>query len=630
MSFSRTAFVLFLIFILSPFSTPAFAMSEEEKSFLLMYFKEEEIQVISATRSLKSITRIAENVEVVSANDIKLMNAHTVADVINTVNGVQIFFSGASPGSIATANIQGSRSDHVIVLIDGINFAYLSTNISDISQIPVQMIDRIEVIKGPASSAWGSSLGGVINIITKGPGPQDIGGMISGSYGERNTGDFRAEITGRKGALGYYLFAGRLQTDGLRKWEDLSQNDLYAKFTYGIGKDSSLMYTLFYNKGDRNEGNFESLGFSQQDETRNLLTSLTFRSKLSDTLGLEIAARAAEQKIDYLWKDLISASESPSFIDDKKYGGSVKLDWKKGIHSAVFGGDYDFSRAEADIFGGRKFDKNVWAVFANDTIALGKLSVTPGLRYDDIHIKNTSIDTNFVSPSLGITYELRNDTLLRGYVARGFSIPSINSIFVDSSFYRSNPALTLEKVWSYQIGIETGILKYLWLKLAAFRHDIKNAITIVSFEDGSWTYANEQSLKRQGLEIEMKTLPIYNFILTAGATFIYAKDPATDEQMTNNPQYTYDIGLQYDDKKTFRALLKGRYVWFNATSDYEAEYGAFIFDATAFKTIYKNDRYSAEAFLGVHNVFDGSQYWWNVYSNARRWFEVGLQTAFQP
>src|SRR5512139_222415 len=108
MSFSRAAFILFLIFILSPFFTPAFAISEEEKSFLLMYFKEDEIQVISATRSLKSIARIAENVEVVTKEDIELMNAHTIAEALNTVNGVVVSFNGGSPGAIASAMIQGS------------------------------------------------------------------------------------------------------------------------------------------------------------------------------------------------------------------------------------------------------------------------------------------------------------------------------------------------------------------------------------------------------------------------------------------------------------------------------------------------------------------------------------------
>ena len=61
--------------------------------------------------------------------------------------------------------------------------------------------------------------------------------------------------------------------------------------------------------------------------------------------------------------------------------------------------------------------------------------------------------------------------------------------------------LKLEKVWSYQAGIETGALKYLWLKAGVFRHDITDMITYedVSVEEGTWTYVNKGKGRRQGL-----------------------------------------------------------------------------------------------------------------------------------
>jgi len=118
-------------------------MSEEERKFLLMYFDEDELFVVSTTRSLKSITRIAENVEFVTAADIELMNAHTLADVLNTVNGVVVMFGGASPGSIAGASIQGSTIEHVVVMIDGISISPVS-DWADLPVIPAQIIEKVE------------------------------------------------------------------------------------------------------------------------------------------------------------------------------------------------------------------------------------------------------------------------------------------------------------------------------------------------------------------------------------------------------------------------------------------------------------------------------------------------------
>ena len=165
------------------FASIAHSQSDEDKKFLLMYFKEEELVVESPSRGPKPITQVAENVTVVTADDIKLMNAHTLADVLNTVTGVQVLLTGG-PGSSAIAYIQGSEQRHVSVFMDGIPLNNLSDNVTDVGSIPVQNIEKIEIIKGPASSAWGSALGGVINIITKSGNEEGSHNAVSASYGE--------------------------------------------------------------------------------------------------------------------------------------------------------------------------------------------------------------------------------------------------------------------------------------------------------------------------------------------------------------------------------------------------------------------------------------------------------------
>ncbi len=653
MSYGKIAVLLFFLLATMSLSisAPAFATSEEEKSFLNMWFTEEELMVVSTTRSLRSITRVAENVEVVTKEDIELMNAHTLADVLNIINGVEVAFSGASPGSIASAQIEASRNDNVVVLIDGINFNYLGSGVADVSLIPAQIIEKVEVIKGPASSAWGSSLGGIINVITKSPGNSNaMNGLLQGSYGQSDTGDFRGELSGRKDKFGYYLFAGRLETDGLRTWEDLWQDNLYAKFSYDFTKDTAATFTLLYNKGRRTEGDLAPLDLKASDKTWNLLSSLSLRSQLSDTLSLNVSARAANMSLDDFLNEPPTAPTSTSTFDDRKYGGSVKLDWEQGVHNVVVGSDYDFWQTSSNALVGGPVDEQVIAIYANDTISLGRLSVVPGLRYDNIDINNngfvnmatleTNFNEHFISPSLGITYEIGKKILLRGFVARGFSVPKIGFIAPYSpesgnQFFQTNPNLTAEKVWSYQIGSETEVLKYLWLKVAGFRNEIQDAIEpedIGVDANGNilWTFVNKGKVRRQGFEIEIKTLPFYNFTLFAATTYINTKDLETGETIKDNPEYTYDVGLQYDDKKSFRALLKGHYIWWNASfsSPFMAKYNGFIFDINMIKSFYKKRSYAMEAFFNAHNIFDGSQYWVSVYKNAARWVEGGIRIRF--
>ena len=87
--------VLILLILPAPASSE---QSEEERNFLLTYFTEDELQVVSSTRSIKSISRVAENMTVVTAKDIERMNAHTLAEVLNTVNGVHVWLQGSAPG----------------------------------------------------------------------------------------------------------------------------------------------------------------------------------------------------------------------------------------------------------------------------------------------------------------------------------------------------------------------------------------------------------------------------------------------------------------------------------------------------------------------------------------------------
>jgi vitamin B12 transporter len=631
MSCSKIAIHILLVAIFFSVSTSAFAVSEEEKSFVSLWFTEDELNVVSTTRSLKSITRVAENVEVVTKEDIELMNAHTLTDVLNTINGVFVVFGGASPGSIVSVGIQGSEAEQVVVFIDGIAINFISSDQADFSSIPVQIIDRVEVIKGPASSVWGSALGGVINVITKSPGKKEgTDGTISTSYGEKNTDDFRAEVSGRKDSLGYYLYAGRLQTDGLRPVENISSDNLYAKFIYDVSSNTNVGLTLFYNKGDREEGDFSADGLYIKNRIENLLTTVNLNSSLSEGLALNLSLRAARQRTDLDVETLSTGETLTTPLDDKKYGASAKLIWKTGVQNIVLGSDYDFKKETSTIYLGEMPHLNVFAVYANDTITISKLSITPGIRYD-----RTDRDFDFTSPSLGITYELCDKTLLRADVARGFHLPNLGALVADGLFSIHNPNLRPEEVWSYQAGVESGLPKYLWLKVSAFIYDISDAIISVPADpndpnNGITTEINAEKVRRQGVELEMRTVKFYNFTLATAATFVHSKDLTTGEEIQEWPDYTYDVNLKYDDENSFKALLKGRYVWWHLTSDYAAKYNSFIFDLNLIKTIVKKENGALEVFLSGHNIFNGTQYIqaYENAANARRWVEAGVRYKF--
>jgi len=141
-----------------------FKASEHLVDDLLLFYDYEDLLVETATRRPTKIQYVAENITVITAEEIASMNAHSVNEILKTVNGMDISFRGGHFGGNAGLGIHGADYEQVLLLMDGVRLNDVDAGYPETTGIPVQIIDRIEVIKGPASSAWGSSLGGVINI----------------------------------------------------------------------------------------------------------------------------------------------------------------------------------------------------------------------------------------------------------------------------------------------------------------------------------------------------------------------------------------------------------------------------------------------------------------------------------
>jgi vitamin B12 transporter len=447
-----------------------------------------------------------------------------------------------------------------------------------------------------------------------------VHGSASVSYGSNNTENYRAEISGRTGDVGLYVSAGGIHTNGFSPSSNVFNNHIYSKLTYAILPSTDLRLSLFYLTSRRHTGDFSSFDIIERDKNEQYFGTISLTSRLTNDITLDVAAWAKRENKTIVDDFISTGANYYSFVyDDRMYNTNARIAWKLGDQTIVAGAEYNnWSEKSNGLMDGKQRISK-WAFFINDTITWGNLAVTPGVRYED-----TSISGNFISPSLGATYQLTRKTILRLNVARGFYIPALSDRFGSSSgFLLPNPDIKVEKVWSYQAGAETGELKYVWLKASLFRHDIEDII------DSSGVMSVNRGRKRfQGVEAEMKTMTVYNAWLSAGATFIDALDVDTNQTLQSSPRYVYDLALNYDDKKSFKAMLKGRYIWWNSDSSANAKYSSFIFDISMAKTLCRNNMQSVEAFATGHNLFNGNQYWTNLYHNPRRWAEIGMRVKF--
>lgn len=628
------------------YETSAASQSQETIKEFLIFWEEKDIFVQTATRHEKPISQAAENITVITAKEIEEMNAHTVSEVLNRVTGLFVDFQGQDFGSTALLHIQGSEDRHVLVMLDGVTWNFLGGGNAETNSIPVRIIDRIEIIKGPASSAWGSSLGGVINIITKEPGTDKrLSGTIAASYGEANSQDYSGEVSGKVGSVGYYLYAGHQDSDGLRDNRFFRNNSLYSNIRLPLSRDINLGFTFGYSEPEQKFLDSPSADITSEGEFRTLFATLSLNAVLTGEVTLDLALHTFRQKFvqtnDVLGAGILGPAGDlflENIFKERTTGGAAKLVWKHDIHTAVLGADISHGSVDQTIDLGpflqslglpasltAEPDVDRWAVFLNDTITLGNFSVTPGIRYD-----HNSVSGSFTSPSLGLTYKAGEHTIIRASAARGFTMPPLNFSSGGGFFLDPNPSLGPEKVWSYQAGVESGVTNHLWVKGTLFYHYMKDAIVREPFGGDppafNDIFVNEGRVKRKGIEIEAETAPFYNLSLKAGFAYV-KKDFSEEDNDTNN--YVYNITLKYDDRKSFTAQLYGHYIWWDIKDPaLNAKYSAFIFDLNLKKKIYSTETTNAEIFLTAHNIFNGSQYSSADFKNPGRWVEAGLRIRF--
>ena len=613
----------FLLFALLTAAVPSVWGEQSEDSQTIGLFTGEET-VVSTPPIPRPTSKIAENVTIITADDIVRLNAHTLAEVLQTVPGIQLDFNLRTPSTFTYFNIQGALNTTVLVLIDGIRQNDFDMNVALPGLVPVQQIERIEIIKGAASGSWGSALGGVINIVTKTPNAErPVSGMVSGSIGSRFTAETLGELSGTKNRFGYYLTAGHLRSDGLSPNAGTSMDNLYGKFAYVLPGNGTATLGLSHLEArpGLDEATTERWGFihDNNEYSRNY-GFLKLQQPLGSKLNLDFQGYATNRDDHTKYGGRNDQGSIVYFNDytvrDSSRGINASLSFGDRQNNLVTGIEYAHANGSSkDLLSSdpptydRNWDRFAW--YGNGSYSIGQLTVLPGIRFD-----STGLSADQLSYTLGLTYQLSGDTTLRAYAAQGFSLPEIplNS--------------KVQKVKTIQGGVETGAIPYLWLKGTYFYNALRDSQSV----GDNVTLTNQ---RRQGLEIEARTTPFTDVSLTGGYTYLYAKDLDTGERLQTDgnqsvPPHVFKLALNYDHSDLgLRGALTGNYVIWNAAPDYPARSAGVVCNLHLNWKLNPKSALSPELFFTAHNLFNGVQTTNTIlYNNASRWYEGGVRFKF--
>jgi outer membrane cobalamin receptor len=423
--------------------------------------------------------------------------------------------SDGSAGQITIRGIGGNPTTGVLMLIDGhpqfmgifghpLSDSYIASD-----------VDRVEVIRGPASILYGSNaMGGVINIITRKQTQDGFHGDARFMYGSYNTQKYLASGGYKKDKFSVFASINHDQTDGHRPNSDFKIANGYIKVGYDLTKNiqASTDFSMAkFKTTDPGPDTLEALPGSSLDITRGYWAF---------TVENDFEKYSGNAKVFY---NFGTHKISDGFHStDNNYGLNIS-ESAKLFHgnSITLGGDYTNygGKATQDIGSGNTMtyvDTTVYEVgvygFIQQTL-FEKLTLNAGIR-----LQNNEVYGNEWVPSGGFAFKVTPTTIWKASVGKGFRSPTIRELFM----FNRNPHLDPERIMNYETGVQQSFLKQkLNFEITSFI--VKGNKMIVTGNMGQ--LFNSGKIDNKGIEFAANAIPVKNLSFNLTYCYIDMKSP---------------------------------------------------------------------------------------------------------
>ncbi|WP_455815025.1 TonB-dependent vitamin B12 receptor BtuB [Pseudomonas graminis] len=465
----------------------------------------EETQVVTANRFQQPVNTVLAPTEIVTRDDIERWQSKSLMDVMRRLPGVDV----AQNGGMGQANyiyIRGAEARHTLVLIDGIPLAKSGiTGIADFSEIPLSLIQRIEMIRGPRSAVYGAdAIGGVINIITQNDRP---GGEIQVGLGSNHYQQYDGAVRQKVGDSTLVTVAGAFQAtngynikpdstystdsdrDGFRSktfWAGLSHtfNENFSGFVRGYGYGNNSSYDAGYQDG----------GDKRQVYNHTYETGLIFNQGIYSS---QLNASYQQYK-DYNYASTLGLYHNGTSLDDMtqrnvQWGNSFLV----GQGTVSAGIDWQQQKlTSVDSYASDDYERNNTGYYLTAQQRFDTLTLEGAVRGDD----NNQFGWNGTWQAAA-GWEFIPDYRVTLSYGTGFQAPTLGQMYGQSRLYISaNPNLEAEKSHQVEVGLEGQSGPLDW-RLSAYENKINNLIDYF-YDDSTFTgaYYNVQSATIKGVE----------------------------------------------------------------------------------------------------------------------------------
>jgi iron complex outermembrane receptor protein len=524
--------------------------------------------VFSASKYEQKASEAPASVSIITADEIKKYGYRTVADILRSVGG----FYTTYDRNYTYLGVRGfgRDSEHVLMLINGhrineniIGRCYVATEF----HLDVDLIDRIEIIRGPGSSLYGeNAFFAVINIITK--QAKDYKGLeLSGelaSFGTERSRITYGNILGKDVEL--LVSATTFDQDGqklyFKEFDDPETNNGWVRndddqfhnlFTRLSAGDFDLTVASVSREKGIPTGSWGAVFEDSRNRTWDdfTLVGLTYNHSFSDTFSIK--GRAAYNQFKYYGEYVYDYD--PDMVVNKDY---LQGRWWEGElqfvaqpfarHKITWGAEYRYNARqdqrnwdEEVYLNDRRHSKN-WGVYVQDEFKIwDNLSLVAGVRHDGYETFGGT-----TSPRLGVIYNPFEKTTLKLLYGEAFRAASVYELYYNDGDFtiKANPDLKPETIKNYEIVLEQRINQHIRGTISGFYCKMENFIDrITDPADGLMVYENIDEVNAKGLEAALDSRWDNGLQGRASYSLVQTENEQTGRSLTNSPRHLAKLNL---------------------------------------------------------------------------------------
>jgi vitamin B12 transporter len=445
-------------------SCPSFAQDELEET------------VVTATRTPVPLDAVGAPVIVISRNDIERSLASDVSELLHGQAGLEISRNGG-PGQTTTLFTRGTDSNHTVVLVDGVRINPGTIGGAALQNIAPESIERIEIVKGPRSSLYGTdAIGGVVQLFTRGASKQ--GFSAGATYGSDASQQLFADAAVAAGEKWRFGFGGSYaESDGMPVFVDSTSDRGYRNVTGRATVEFAATDALtLRGRAWRAEGRTE---YADQDfftgefiDRSNDFTTSVYSAELDhrtrEGLGVRVTASQANDDIDQLQANFAGFD----FAHTRRNNWDVQIDLPAlANHALTVGVQHSDEHTEANSFGST-FDENtaVTQAFVQDRIEIGRVHTQVSLGGVDHETFGSELTWN---AEVGVGFGPGTRVTLAG--GKAFRAPDATDRFG----FGGNPDLQPEVSRQVEVSLRQKLGERQQLTISAFDNRIRDLIDYV-------------------------------------------------------------------------------------------------------------------------------------------------------